>query len=80
MKSIAAPHLSFLITFHQADSLSQTVMVISWERGETLTRWQCTAGRPFLFPNQETQHLWHPFWARSPGEAHPPRRPRRGPA
>ena len=35
MKSIAAAHLSFLITFHQADSLSQTVMAISWGRGET---------------------------------------------
>lgn len=32
MESIAAAHLSFLITFHQADSLSRTVMAIS--RGE----------------------------------------------
>lgn len=30
-----AAHLSFLITFHRADSLSQTVVVISWQRGET---------------------------------------------
>lgn len=56
MKSIAAAHLSFLITFHRADSLSQTVMVISWGGEEALTRGVggTHSGPPFLFPNQET--------------------------
>lgn len=57
MKSIAAAHLSFLITFHQADSLSQTVMAISWGRGETRTRPRCTVG-PLFVPSSRNVRLY----------------------
>lgn len=45
MKSIAAAHLSFLITFHQADSFNPAVPGISWGRGGT-ARWGARGPSP----------------------------------
>lgn len=63
MKSIAAAHLSFLITFHQDDSLSQTVTVISWGRGAALTRGKRTVGPLFCSLIKKRNTLSHPVWA-----------------
>lgn len=63
MKSIAAAHLSFLITFHQADSLSQTVMVISWGREAALTRGKRTVGHLFCSLIKKRNTLSPPVWA-----------------